>query len=165
MDIWDVRAFVYQHFADKAHAPSVDQAARHFNISSEEAGEIYRELNNRHAFFLEPGTLTIRMANPFSNLPTDFKVHANGKIYFANCAWDMLGIPAALGCDAADARSQCAGIRTVGARREHSALGPPAIRLPRRHWTNAFMAQPGDCDVWRICGARMHVCGGIAVTS
>ncbi|MBK9211361.1 MAG: hypothetical protein IPL71_24975 [Anaerolineales bacterium] len=100
MDIWDVRAFVYQHFADTTHAPSVDETAKHFNLSNEEAGEIYKELNNRHAFFLEPETLTIRMANPFSAIPTDFKVHANGKTYFANCAWDMLGIPAALQCDA-----------------------------------------------------------------
>ncbi len=100
MDIWDVRAFVYQHFADTTHAPSMDETARHFNIRNEEAGEIYKELNNRHAFFLEPDTLNIRMANPFSGIPTDFKVHANGKTYFANCAWDMLGIPAALHCDA-----------------------------------------------------------------
>ena len=44
--------------------------------------------------------MTIRMANPFSGIPTDFRVHANGKTYFANCAWDMLGIPAVLHCDA-----------------------------------------------------------------
>ena len=40
------------------------------------------------------------MAWPFSGVPTDFKVHADGKTYFANCAWDMLGIPAALHTDA-----------------------------------------------------------------
>ena len=40
------------------------------------------------------------MANPFSGIPTDFSVHANGKTYYANCAWDMLGIPAALHTDA-----------------------------------------------------------------
>jgi hypothetical protein len=40
------------------------------------------------------------MANPFSGVPTDFKVHADGKTYYANCAWDMLGIPAALHTDA-----------------------------------------------------------------
>jgi len=98
--LWQVRHFVYAHFADTTHPPSVDETAVHFNISSEEAGELYKELHNRHSFFLEPETLTIRMANPFSGVPTDFKVHANGKIYFANCAWDMLGIPAALYCDA-----------------------------------------------------------------
>jgi hypothetical protein len=98
--LWQTRAFVYAHFADTTRPPSVDETAAHFNISTEKAGELYKELHNRHSFFLEPETLTIRMANPFSGIPTDFKVHANGKTYFANCAWDMLGIPAALGCDA-----------------------------------------------------------------
>lgn len=98
--LWQVRAFVYSHIADTTHPPSVEKTATHFNISAEEAGELYKELNNRHSFFLDPETLTIRMANPFSGIPTDFKVHANGKTYFANCAWDMLGIPAALHCDA-----------------------------------------------------------------
>ena len=98
--LWQVRHFVYTHIADTTHPPSMEDTAAHFNIKAEEAGEIYKELNNRHSFFLEPETLTIRMANPFSGIPTDFKVHANGKTYFANCAWDMLGIPAALHCDA-----------------------------------------------------------------
>ena len=100
MDIWLIRAFVYSHFADTTHAPSVDETANHFNISVEEASALYKELHIRHAFFLEPETLTIRMASPFSGIPTDFRVHANGKMYFASCAWEMLGIPAALHCDA-----------------------------------------------------------------
>jgi len=78
----------------------VDDTARHFNISTDEAGEYYKELHNRHAFFLEPGTLNVRMAWPFSALPTDFKVQVNGKTYYANCAWDMLGIPVVLQKDA-----------------------------------------------------------------
>jgi hypothetical protein len=98
--LWKVRHFVYAHFSDTTHAPTVDETAHHFNISIEEASALYKELHNRHAFFLEPETLTIRMANPFSGIPTDFKVHSNGKTYYANCAWDMLGIPAALHCDA-----------------------------------------------------------------
>jgi hypothetical protein len=98
--LWRVRHFVYRHFAETTHPPSVDVTAAHFNISNEEASEYYKELHNRHAFFLKPETLTIRMANPFSGIPTDFKVHAHGKTYFANCAWDMLGIPAALHTDA-----------------------------------------------------------------
>ncbi len=98
--LWQVRHFVYHHLADTTRAPTVKEAALHFGISNEEAGELYKELHNRHAFLLEPETLTIRMANPFSGFPTDFKVHANGKTYYANCAWDMLGIPAALDADA-----------------------------------------------------------------
>lgn len=98
--LWQVRHFVYKHFADTTHPPSVEETATHFNISVEEASELYNELNNRHAFFLEPETLTIRMAWPFSAIPTNFKVHANGKTYYANCAWDMLGIPVVLQSDA-----------------------------------------------------------------
>ena len=45
-------------------------------------------------------THEILMANPFSGVATPFKVHANGRTYFANCAWDSLGIPAALHTDA-----------------------------------------------------------------
>lgn len=98
--LWQVRHFVYQHFADVTHPPSVDETALHFNISVEEAGEYYKELNNRHQFFLDPNTSNVRMAWPFSAIPTAFKVRANGKTYYANCAWDMLGIPAALHADA-----------------------------------------------------------------
>ena len=98
--LWQVRHFVYSHLADTTGPPSVEDTARQFNIKIEEAGALYSELHNRHAFFLEPETLTIRMANPFSGIPTDFRVHANGKTYFANCAWDMLGIPIALKSEA-----------------------------------------------------------------
>ena len=98
--LWQVRAFVYQQFADTTYPPDVDETASWFDIEFEEVVELYKELHNRHALFLEPETLTIRMANPFSGISTDFKVFANEKTYFANCAWDMLGIPAALHSDA-----------------------------------------------------------------
>lgn len=98
--LWQVRHFVYGHFADTTHPPSVEEAAKHFNISNQEASDLYLELHNRHTFFLDVDNLSICMAWPFSGIPTDFKVTANGKTYFANCAWDMLGIPAALHSDA-----------------------------------------------------------------
>ena len=98
--LWHVRHLVYQHFADTTKAPSVEDTAIHFSISTEEASELCKELHNRHAFFLDLETLTIRMAWPFSAISTNFKVHANGKTYYANCAWDMLGIPVVLQSDA-----------------------------------------------------------------
>jgi hypothetical protein len=98
--LWQVRHFVYNYFADTTQPPSIEDAAKHFNITNEEAREYYKELHNRHAFLLDLKTMTIRMANPFSGIPTDFKVHAKGKTYYANCAWDMFGIPVALHNDA-----------------------------------------------------------------
>lgn len=98
--IWNARAYVYQHFAETTFAPSLDAVAAHFQLSREETIEVFDELNARHAFFLEPGTHDIRIANPFSAVPTDFIVQVQSKAYYANCAWDALGIAAALHSDA-----------------------------------------------------------------
>ena len=104
--VWDIRAFVYHHFADTTRAPSVDETAAQFALTHEEIASAYEELHNHHAFFLNPGTHDILMANPFSGIETPFRVHADGKTYFANCAWDSLGIPAAVHCDA-DVEAAC----------------------------------------------------------
>jgi alkylmercury lyase-like protein len=98
--IWDIRAFVYQHFAETTRPPRLEETAAHFGITRGEAAHAYDESNRRHAFFLQPGTYNIAMAWPFSAAETPFKVCANGKMYFANCAWDSLGIPVVLDADA-----------------------------------------------------------------
>jgi hypothetical protein len=98
--IWEVRAFVYRHLAETTRAPQVAETAAHFALAHKEAISAYEELHGRHAFFLKPGTHDILMANPFSGVSTPFKVYANDKTYFANCAWDSLGIPVALHVDA-----------------------------------------------------------------
>jgi hypothetical protein len=94
--LWETRAFIYAQFVETARAPSLQTTAQHFHVTQEQAGVLYTELAERHAIFLEPGSLDIRMANPFSAVPTGFRVQIGRREYFANCAWDMLGIPAAL---------------------------------------------------------------------
>jgi hypothetical protein len=39
------------------------------------------------------------MANPFSAVPTAYRVQADGRWWYANCAWDAFGILSALGVD------------------------------------------------------------------
>jgi len=58
--------------------------------------------------FLESGTASIRMANPFSAVSTRYTVDVAGKTYWANCAWDAFGVAAALHSDEAVIRSVCA---------------------------------------------------------
>ena len=106
--IWDVRAFVYAHFVETTHAPTADDIAARFVISSRHAGDVLRILHDRHALFLEPGSTRIRIANPFSAIPTSFKVDARGKTYTANCAWDSFGVVAALHERDADVHATCA---------------------------------------------------------
>jgi len=105
--IWEIRAFVYRHFAETTHPPQVDETAARFALTHEEADSAYEELHGHHAFFLKPGTHDILMANPFSGVETPFKVYAKDKTYLANCAWDSLGIPATLGMDA-EVEAACA---------------------------------------------------------
>lgn len=98
--IWQIRHFVYQHFGETARAPSTVETAAHFGLTHGQTVAAYEELHQRHALYLKPGTREILMANPFSGVETEFRVHAIDKTYFANCAWDTLGIPAALHTDA-----------------------------------------------------------------
>jgi hypothetical protein len=105
--LWAIRAFVYRHFAETSHPPLVAYTATEFGLTSKEAAFAYEELHKRHAFFLKPKTLAILMANPFSGVETSFKVHTDHKTYFANCAWDSLGIPASLHVDA-EVEAACA---------------------------------------------------------
>jgi DNA-binding transcriptional MocR family regulator len=105
--IWEIRAFVYSHFAETTRPPSVEETASRYNLTHEDVAAAYGELNQRHAFFLQPGTHHIAMAWPFSASETPFKVHANAKTYFANCAWDSLGISVVLEADA-EVEASCA---------------------------------------------------------
>jgi hypothetical protein len=105
--LWEIRAFVFQHFAETTLPPRLDETASRFRLPPEQAASAYEELHQRHALYLKLGTHEILMANPFSGVETAFRVHANGRTYFANCAWDSLGIPAALHADA-EIEASCA---------------------------------------------------------
>ena len=96
---WRARAAIYSFIVEHERPPTVDEAAHALGMTSERTSLAFQRLNRHHAIFLEPGTLTIRMAHPFSAIPTLFRVQSNGRSYWANCAWDMLGIPAALHTD------------------------------------------------------------------
>lgn len=98
--LWDIRTFVYRYFEETARPPQLGETASSFGLTPEQAAEAYEGLHQRHAFYLQPGTHDILMANPFSAVETPFRVYAKDKTYFANCAWDSLGIPAALHADA-----------------------------------------------------------------
>jgi hypothetical protein len=55
-------------------------------------------LHDAHRLVLAPGG-AIRMAHPFSGIATDTRVQSGNREWYANCAWDGLGILAAVGCD------------------------------------------------------------------
>ncbi|MBK8903410.1 MAG: hypothetical protein IPM53_19665 [Anaerolineaceae bacterium] len=133
-----VRTFVYQQFVQTARPPTVAETAVQFKLPVAEMQNIYQRLHERHFFFLEPGTFSIRMANPFSAIPTKFKVQVGSMAYWANCAWDMLGIPAALHQDAVieakyEDREETAVITITNGQVQYSG-GVIHFPLPVRQW-------------------------------
>lgn len=98
--LWPMRHRIYQGFARTGAPPPLDALARDLALPSDEALATLRELGRRHAVTLTDDGDAVLMANPFSAVPTPFRVRAGEVDYWANCAWDMLGVPAALGVDA-----------------------------------------------------------------
>lgn len=102
-----IRNHVYASFTRAGAAPAPAETATALGLAEEDVAAAYRRLHDAHALVLEPGSTAIRMLNPFSAVPTPHRVEAAGRSWFANCAWDALGIPAALHADGT-VRSGCA---------------------------------------------------------
>ena len=91
-----VKLAIYNHFAGQGFGPSPADIAEVVSAEVDQVLEAYIQLRAERVLVLEPDGETIRMAPPFSGVPTQHIVAAGGIEYYANCAWDALGIPAAL---------------------------------------------------------------------
>lgn len=97
----EVRLAVYQHFLSTGAAPSVEALTAPLALPLEEIASSLRRLGAQHVLVVEDGrTPRIRMAMPFSAVPTAYRVETARGSWWANCGWDALGIPAMLGEDA-----------------------------------------------------------------
>jgi hypothetical protein len=94
-----IRNHLYASFVRDGNAASVSEAAAALELTDADVADSFRRLHDAHAVVLQPDRTEIRMLNPFSAVPTQHRVEAGGRSWFANCAWDALGIPAALRSD------------------------------------------------------------------
>ena len=101
MDEHDVRIrnFLYRSFVESGRTPLVTDVAREFELSAEAADAALRRLHDAHALVLERDALEIRMLNPFSCVPSAWRVQAGGRTWYSNCAWDSFAVCAALHSD------------------------------------------------------------------
>src|SRR5262245_35961216 len=101
-----VKLEIYRTLARTGAAPTTSDVARALGVTGDEASAAFARLHAKRLMVPEPGDPSrIRMAPPFSGIPTAFRVRSGGTAYYANCVWDALGIPAALHQDAiVDAR-------------------------------------------------------------
>jgi hypothetical protein len=95
----ELRNHTYRRFVELGRAPRFDELARELNRPVEDIAAGMSRLHDAHAVVLEPDGSRIRMANPFSAVPTPHRVLADGSEWYANCAWDAFGIVAALNVD------------------------------------------------------------------
>jgi hypothetical protein len=91
-----VKLAIYRHFAETGRRPSPPEVAGRAGTDVAGVLDAYPRLRAQRVLALEADGTSIRMAPPFSGVPTQHVVSAGGVQYFANCAWDALGVPAAL---------------------------------------------------------------------
>jgi hypothetical protein len=90
----ELRNRTYARFVELGRAPAASELG-----NADEVVSGWRRLHDAHALVLNPATDELRMANPFSAIPTAFRVRARDRWWYGNCAWDAFGICAALHAD------------------------------------------------------------------
>jgi alkylmercury lyase-like protein len=94
----ELRNHVYRRFVELGRAPTFAELQDELG-AAHDTEVARRRLHEAHALVLERDRTEIRMENPFSAVPTPHRVEAGGRSWYANCAWDAFGIPAALHVD------------------------------------------------------------------
>jgi Alkylmercury lyase len=90
-----LRNLTYARFVELGRAPTADEVAVVADCDRAEVMAGWKRLHAEHALVLDQAG-GIRMANPFSGVPTAYRVQADGRWWYGNCAWDAFGICAAL---------------------------------------------------------------------
>ena len=135
----EVRLHVLRTAMNALAVPSAPECAAALGISQQQAIDAYRQLAEGHVYVLEPGDPTrLRMATPFSAMPTAFEVEVGGKAYYGNCIWDALGIVSLLG-GSGQVKTRCPdcgeALTMVASGRELvQKQGVVHFSVPAAHW-------------------------------
>ena len=133
-----VRLAVYGHFIDTGARPGVGDLSQRLGLSPEAVKDSLRRLGSQRVLVLEEGSTDIRMAMPFSGVPTGYRVETPLGGWWANCAWDALGIAAMLQVTArVEARCEdCGDALTVRVEQERLTRSEGVIHfaVPAARW-------------------------------
>ncbi len=91
-----LRNLTYARFVELGRAPAAAEIAAIVGLDRAEVVAGWERLHAEHALVFNQLTGEIRMANPFSAVPTAYRVQAGQRWWYANCAWDAFGICGAL---------------------------------------------------------------------
>jgi hypothetical protein len=114
-----LRRRIFEAFAQTGEPPAL------------EAGDTLRSLADQHAVVLDEDGAIV-MAHPFAGHREGARVESGGRTWWGNCAWDGLGIVAAL--DLRDATVEANGV-TVRVRDGHVIDDAVFhVTVPARDW-------------------------------
>ena len=97
-DVWDLRHRIYRRVADTGAAPERPEIVGWVG-DADRADALLAEMHERHLVVLDDAG-SLHMMLPFAATPTGHRVRSADASWWANCAWDALAIPIALGVDA-----------------------------------------------------------------
>jgi hypothetical protein len=94
-----LRRYVYTELVVRGMPPKVADIGDRFGVSESDAKAALATLKIGKTIYVSPRTGEISMCGPFSAMPTAYRVSRDDTRWYANCAWDMLGIPFVIGRD------------------------------------------------------------------
>ena len=103
-----VRQFVFEQSAATGAVPQAAEISNRLSVLAEDVAEALKRLAASKVLILAPNNGDIWAANPFCAVPSGFRVQARDIRYWGICAWDALGIVAAIGASDASVTAPCA---------------------------------------------------------
>ena len=133
-----LRVFVYDWLLARGAPPSSAVIAAHFGTSVDDTRALLGELKIGKTIYPHACSGEIWMAGAFSAVPTPYRVTGSRAAWWANCAWDMLGVavianePVRIETSCTD----CTEPMVLRADPKHgtSDSGVVHFLVPARHW-------------------------------
>jgi hypothetical protein len=93
----EVRVAIARSIKTRGRIPTIAAVAADIGKDVATVDASFARMIEGHVFVPQKGSHEIYAYDPFCVGPTDFFVTVGDRVWFAICAWDALGIPAALG--------------------------------------------------------------------
>jgi hypothetical protein len=134
----DVRLHIFREAASTGEVPQPPAIARTLDCAESDVRAAVRRLAAGRVLIAAPNSDNIWAANPFCAVPSGYRVETAERRYWGICAWDALGIAAALGSDAVVSApcGDCGAPMALEVRDGRLARGEGVVHfaVPARRW-------------------------------
>jgi hypothetical protein len=133
-----LRVRIYEWILERGSPPTSTELAGSLDATPEEIRRALAALKIGKTVLLAPRTGEIWMAGPFSAVETPYAVRGARTRWFANCAWDMLGV-AVLANEPVHIETQCTDCKapiSLSAEPDRPPTDPSVVHflVPARRW-------------------------------